>query len=177
MKATDFRLGNLVMVDGEVRTVLSLESNPDLVNVNVERTGWVRVTIPKHCEGIPLTEEWLLKFGFQPMTCILFNWETEYIMSPKKLPWSIGVLLGDYPEDNPNCGVVSILQPNDEAVGSIPDDLYDKEEWTDEDRERVLNYKVTVPKWRQPIAFYFKYVHQLQNLYWCLCGEELDIKL
>lgn len=23
---------------------------------------------------------------------------------------------------------------------------------------------------------HFEYVHQLQNLYWCLCGEELEIK-
>lgn len=24
---------------------------------------------------------------------------------------------------------------------------------------------------------HFQYLHQLQNLYWCLCGEELDINL
>jgi len=26
-------------------------------------------------------------------------------------------------------------------------------------------------------AYNMKYVHQLQNLYWCLCGEELEINL
>jgi hypothetical protein len=28
-----------------------------------------------------------------------------------------------------------------------------------------------------PICNPFRYVHQLQNLYWCLVGEELEIKL
>lgn len=164
MKANELRIGNLLNNDGVVVTI-DARSIFDIWNDE----GL------KNYKPIPLTEEWLIRFGFQPMTCISFNWETEYIISPKKLPLSIGVLLGDYQEDNPNCGVVSMLQPNDEVVGSIPDDLYNKEEWTDEDRERALDYKVTVPKWRQPIAYHFKYVHQLQNVYFALTGSELKL--
>lgn len=28
-----------------------------------------------------------------------------------------------------------------------------------------------------PILIHIKYLHQLQNLYWCLCGEELEINI
>ena len=54
MEAKDLRIGNLVFIGKEVN-VLELVDFVDIYENN---------TI-KHFEPIPLTEEWLLKFGFE----------------------------------------------------------------------------------------------------------------
>ena len=63
MKASELRLGNWVEQpnDGVTRVTAVLND----LQIKTE-TGYV----DKYCRPIPLTEEWLLKFGFE-------TWETE----------------------------------------------------------------------------------------------------
>jgi len=160
MRANELRIGNWVNdFAGEPHQVIRLSKDKIVLET-----------------PIPLAEEWLLKFGFEKMKCITFEWKTEWIIQPRGYGWEIGVLLGDYPETNPNCGCVSILHSKDKQIPGVPPDLYDKENWTKEDIKRANNYTVTFEKFRKPIAYYIKYVHQLQNLYFALTGEELIIK-
>lgn len=167
MKATELRLGNYVMnLEGEISKITGI-SDP------IISTEKMSGDIDAWTDPIPLTEEWLLKFGFEKMSCITFDHENEWVKNPKKYGWEIAVLLGDYPKTNPNCGCVSILNSEDKQISATPPDLYEKEHWTKEDEIRAENYTETLEKWRQPIAYYIKYVHQLQNLYFALTGEEL----
>lgn len=76
-------------------------------------------------EPIPLTEEWLLKFGFENIGGYLWNCRE----------------LGENRFINNPYGITHF-----EIKGH-----YEKK--------------------------HIQYVHQLQNLYWCLCGKELEINL
>lgn len=81
-------------------------------------------------EGIPLTEEWLLKFGFEKthlFDTVLYISNTNFHISFNN----------------------SIYQ---------------------------LNYKENPKSQWLPVCKDLKYIHQLQNLYFTLTGEELTIK-
>ena len=118
MKATEFRVGNWIHEFGIPKQVTPLM----IVGLSqIERAGKICIDLTP----IPLTEEWLLKFGFESN-----EWK-QYLKFP------IFVNMG-------NRDIVSILASNDGSY--IPS---------------------------QKPCFY---VHQLQNLYWCLCGNELNLK-
>lgn len=81
-------------------------------------------------EPIPLTEEWLIKFGFKYMDA--FGWIKDFItMDGTVAHYSFDLWRGTY--SIKNCDLTEVPQE-------------------------------------------IKYVHELQNLYYCLCGEELTIK-
>ena len=54
MKASELRLGNLVKIGGEINQLELC----DFVDIHEHKTIW-------QYEPIPITEEWLLKFGFE----------------------------------------------------------------------------------------------------------------
>jgi len=176
MKATELRIGNYVWDDysGEMIVSAILESSAVYLRKTIKLPSGEYLI--QNIEPIPITEEWLLKLGFEKTKCISFNWQNEWIINSGEYGWEIGVLLGDFPEDNPNCGCVSVLQSKNIKIPGVPKDLYDKNNWTKEDEIRASKHKITAKKWRQPIAYYIKYVHQLQNLYFALTGNELTIK-
>jgi hypothetical protein len=62
MKANELRIGNKIIFseDGTIFTVGSIEEKGFMVQ-NEEETAWIE---SEEFEPIPLTEEWLLKFGF-----------------------------------------------------------------------------------------------------------------
>jgi hypothetical protein len=106
--------------------------------------GWSVMVESKHKEeidfysefyGIPLSEEWLLKFGF--------------VKSQSKWGWEYFLVRNDYE-------VYFII-----------------EHWTDtEEGSQWKNHwfnKYTIK------PFNLKYIHQLQNLYFGLTGEELSL--
>jgi hypothetical protein len=119
MKANELRIGNLVLSKG--------------VPVQIEEIMWETV---RHCFGefpidyvepIPLTEKWLLKFGFYETT-------KEHYVS----------------------GLYTLNKP---------DGFYINKEtmcYCDIDYEGTTNDRIKI-----------QYVHQLQNLYFALTGEEL----
>ena len=102
-------------------------------------------TNASHYQPIPLTEEWLLKFGFKES---IHNWfglkyftECEEHVEEMKIEYNI---------------VSNRLA------------IYDAIEETD--MVNILSYPIYTAKKIQ-------YVHQLQNLYFALTGEELTSKL
>jgi len=124
MKAEELRLGNLVsnMNPRHNDSILTIESIGDNHEVNV----FYRKYLLSELEPIPLTEEWLLKFGFEFHT-------------------------------NANCQ--NFYYAKDAFICIRADEDF---EWF-----RYYNGD-----------FYheLKYVHQLQNLYFALTGEELTLK-
>ena len=73
MKATDLRIGNWVLIPTSMDGII-IPSFPKKVK-GIGIFGGIDFTEPEypenhivpavHCAGIPLTEEWLLKFGFK----------------------------------------------------------------------------------------------------------------
>ena len=125
MKATELRIGNLVYAD---TGMLCLDTHTVLAQDIVDIQSHESVI----AKPIPLTEEWLLKFGFV------------------KLP----------------TGEFKITHPND-MFDYILDELGG--EWhtaIDQDQEGLEWYA---------FSWGIKYVHQLQNLYFALTGNELTI--
>ena len=133
MKAQELRIGNLlnhfwidkdgtphnvIRITGIMKQFIILDDNrlPEYLNLH-----------ENECEPIPLTEEWLVKFGFekskQPNGTIFYGQRSVFFRITK--------------------------HPN-------RDDIF-----------HLFGYEFTVV---------LEYVHQLQNLYFALTGEELTIK-
>jgi hypothetical protein len=122
MKANELRIGNKIIFseDGTIFTVGSIEEKGFMVQ-NEEETTWIE---SEEFEPIPLTEEWLLKFGFEKINNDVFR----IIQNDNfKSPFSIAF-------DN---------------INNL--------------------FKIAF----QGYWYHCKHVHQLQNLYFALTGEEL----
>lgn len=122
MKVTrnELRLGNLLDFEGEVCIVREIDSSGAVVLFNNNEEDWIDLF---QFSGIPLTEEWLLKFGFEEAKNIIPIY---------------------------NLGLISIYLESD----SYPEGMVYFNSWC------IIKKKP-------------KYVHQLQNLYFALTGEEL----
>lgn len=125
MEANELRIGNFVLFsnDGTIFTVGSIEEKGFTVQ-NEEETTWIE---SEEFEPIPLTEEWLLKFGFK-LNMNWFNWNA-----------AIG----------------------ENEIG---------------DFKLALRYTDDFGWFYQSRCTPLKYVHQLQNLYFAITGEELIYK-
>jgi hypothetical protein len=122
MKATELRIGNWVYSDGQEKQVVGLIGNQIMVvkTVNgVKNDNDVK-------DPIPLTEEILLKCGF------------EFISSQQ---------------------------------GQI---YYHKDGWIVLQSYGKWHYS---PSLSNTVGKSIDYLHQLQNLYWSLCNEELNVEL
>lgn len=122
MNATEVRLGNWINKKyKDYGTDQFYWSNAQVISNDIEG-----ITVyPDNYKAIPLTEEWLVKMGF---------------------------------DGNPNNGYVK----NFIELGYIVQDEYFEFEYF---RQGISSLIVQV-----------KYVHQLQNLYFALTGQELTIK-
>lgn len=122
MKATELRIGNLIQFrDGSIETVSELLNTGLIQKINdMYDTDYSQ---------IPLTEEWLVKFGF--------------------------AYKGDKYESMSLCFIRNGASKKDwfNVYSHIDGDFYSK-------------YPITT----------VTFVHQLQNLYYALTGEELTIK-
>lgn len=117
MKANELRIGNYINGGGCPRIVISIEKD-GCISEPIDNST---VDFSKGIEPIPLTEEWLVKFG-----------------------WELTPLNASFKRYNRKSGFMII-------------EVYDDNKF-----------------WAEYI--YVKYVHQLQNLYFSLTGEELEIK-
>lgn len=124
MKANELRIGNSVHFSGEVIRV-------ELIDTCEVWFGERQEADLDECSGIPLTEEWLLKFGFEKNDNKSFSDAFLFIM--------VG---GSKLHINPDNGVVWIVRDGN-----------------------IFNNPQLI-----------RFVHQLQNLYFALTGEELEIK-
>lgn len=125
MKASELRIGNIVMaIYNDKEKVVEVESIADW-GINVEYYGYGAEHELEKIHGIQLTEEWLLKFGFE---------ESPVFVS----------------------GLWLIMEA-DLSFRFVKNYI---ELW---DLEKIK-------------TFYDMKVHQLQNLYFALTGEELTLK-
>ena len=120
MKATELRIGNLIFQLGQITTI---------ENISRSINDWERVNNKRlfDCTPIPITEEWLLKFGFT-------------------------------------------LYPS----GSYCIDLFNTDNYLAFDIKYNKGF-VYLNIETESIKIDCHYVHQLQNLYFALTGEELTI--
>jgi hypothetical protein len=143
MKANELRMGNYV----------SRESSDYPQRVDGIKTYRIWMTcigsscdlsdVIQNIKPIPLTEEWLLKFGFE---------KPVYINVGLRFKWIKGKF-----------GLVQIFW-KDTDIDSNEDFAL----WKTPSGELNCYAHGEVPK--------IKYVHQLQNLYHALTGEELELK-
>lgn len=137
MKANELRIGNYVY-GKEIETVKA---------IGIEEYIWFdykRNLLVEHCQPIPITEEWLEKFGFKA-------WDDKK---------TIYTLERDIDKYNNAC-FRSWLQLDKLVFDYIQNEIHPTESIFDD---------------KNIIRLGIKYVHQLQNLYFALTGEELIIK-
>lgn len=136
LQAKDFRIGNFVEYDNRVFEIDSISN--DFPTLNSIEFG-VGVVDWNNLQPIPLTENWLLDFGFE-------------------------VKNFDYTTPISECKVVTLtLIPHDEQHSSLTVCVTQKDEDFFEVNENVILSDIS-------------FVHQLQNLFFALSGEELQIK-
>lgn len=128
MEVQELRIGNLVNHEQTTHVIKSIGGSR-------VSSVWIRGTDNdvynssiKHIKPIPLTEEWLVSFGFRRKEKIVN--EDVYVKGS----------LGIFPDYN-----------------------------------IVVYYVETCKDGSHTIPITLKYVHQLQNLFFCLCGEELTL--
>ena len=121
MKANELRLGNYVIEDKKISRITGID---DETRISTD-LGFFPYTFIEEINPVPLTEEWLEKFGFEKIGT---NYQYKWFLL----------------HGNNKTGTVDFLL-NEPYSGK---------------------YNATV----------LKHVHQLQNLFWCLTGQELTIK-
>ncbi len=131
MEAKDLRIGNYLELLGEIRKVEGIFNLPKRKEMYWIKCEGIIDTKIIHCEPIPLTEEWLLKFGFE--------WEDV--------------------ESKTNGETDKMLFKDILLMKRHHNDLW-----------AACPYGYLISPHRT------LYVHQLQNLYFALTGEELTIK-
>lgn len=129
IKSNELRIGNLIEHKAIMCEVLSIDNEWLQIDNDQLNTKII------DCKPIPLTEEWLFKFGFEI----------------------------DESNDNKKTKTLSTQVSNTESLYFDENEWYISHDWNNN------NFKNTF--WNQP-----KYVHQLQNIYFALTGEELIIK-
>ena len=143
MEAKELRIGNYVyysiedsMEDDRIELVEVDNINHYGINeIDDFNGGDYSIREEDYLRGIPLTEEWLIKFGF-----------FEESLSQFVLKW----------QDNDNCR--SYFVYSDWCTISVNHSYSDAHE-----DDYVVHREI-------------EYVHQLQNLFFALTGEELTIK-
>ena len=74
MKAQELRIGNLVKIEGENHKLYDIFGTGQIGTV---RLGINYMSNIGEIEPIPLTEEWLVKFGFKPLSN---DWQKDGII-------------------------------------------------------------------------------------------------
>ena len=127
MKTNELRINNWVNDEGRFCQITMIQDG----FINFKFDGLLIQSFSDDIDPIPITKEWLIKFGFKS--------ECDYIKE-----W--------YNIDLKDKNTLSInINQNTYCIGSI--------QWSE---------------WTYPSSIY--YVHQVQNLYFALTGEELTIK-
>ena len=135
MKSSDLRIGNFI---------LSKDMPVQIEEIKPETIRYCFGEFPiSYIESIPLTEEWLLKFGCEEIETLHTHWKSDK-----------GFFLNGY---------VIFMEKNLGAIiGEKSNDYF---------CDHSYQYRNGIG-----IIKEIKYLHQLQNLYFALTGEELEIK-
>jgi hypothetical protein len=142
MTASELRIGNY-MLNTKLGGIVHFTSFHGLCNYESK---------PHEYEPIELTEEWLLKFGFELNKSVQNNGAFQYIYKTyeKKITEDLSFSYAY---------VTEIYKGKGQNYNSLAFGQYYFDNWNASDKLH-LNYEL-------------KYVHQLQNLYFALTGEEL----
>lgn len=127
MEAKELRIGNFI----------TSKSSSTYWEVNVDDLKHIEDN-PDHYEPIPLTEEWLLKFGFEKS-------DSDYQIQIQK----------------------------DDKKGNTDYWIYVDSGFDNETNKFKVQILCQEGCW---LSLKTEYVHQLQNLYFALTGEELILK-
>ncbi len=146
IQAKDFRIGNIIyMIDG---------FNKDLREHTLDGYDIYELdsseTLDYVCEGIPLTEEWLLKFGFEKEK--ITKWNGNGFDYQPKHSWT---------ERTPYSHKNNVE--------------YRIEKWTYDNGLTFENQDSFV--FHDDTLIKCDFVHQLQNLYFALTNQELKLKI
>ena len=128
IKANELRIGNY-LIDSNSRLCVVDTLSKDIIDCGIFAVHDCITTFP--IQPIPLTEEWLLKFGFEKA-----KQDNENFLQ-LKLKARIFIRFIDY-----DCNNLDIFQDG-----------------------KILSFQSGI----------IKHVHQLQNLYFALTGEELNL--
>jgi hypothetical protein len=141
MKATELHIGNLIYIIGDgiqdpERMICKVDGIHAVTNdryvVYVEEDGQEEMEGNDFIQPIPLTEEWLIKFGFKNKETFGFNYYYKYFKQT----------------DTKGCE-----QQSNFALGRKGTEVFINNVW----------------------ICGIEYVHNLQNLYFALTGQELEI--
>lgn len=117
-----------------------------------------------------ITKEKLLEYGFYKASYSSFpTWQVkDNVYRLKHEDYHYGELqfvLGDYKQDNPNCGILCLFRPY-EKVKAFPPYLYTKpeEEWNEQDRKNIDEYYIECPQEEIPFASGIWYWEHLESL-------------
>ena len=147
MKTSELRIGNLINgiyydfvnedeyeeIEKEtICTVATLDST-DMCDYRIYVESEADIETFSDFQPIPLTEEWLIKFGFEKLNTKM----SDCFVFQKGL-WRV----------------------------AIKDDIEQNNAWV------LWHERISPPTW---CLSRFEYVHQLQNLYFALTGEELKL--
>lgn len=146
MEAKELRIGNYVTSTYDLNELITVDTisnfgiNDDIVNGYEAEFDFIK-TSEWHIKPIPLTEEWLIKFGLKDtghngIHILKLNEDTQ-----------LRITLN-------NGGTTAMVHPTKEGLIST---------------DSILSGNVIIP-------MHCEYVHQLQNLFYSLSGEELTIK-
>lgn len=133
MKASELRIGNLVYVTDNLTNLIFKEITPINIHNLMHLTGWDKSPVDIEFEPIPLTEEFLLKFGFVNID----KGDNDFIT---------------YTDSEHNYYLQIDVRRKDGKYLILDNSFYDLRAFSMVDIE---------------------YVHQLQNLYFALTGNEL----
>jgi hypothetical protein len=111
MKANEFRIGNLVVVNDIIYKVLGIDEDSLMVEPTIDFEHLISMERTNRFQPIQLTEEWVLKFGFKEIKRYSHDFE-EIIYSKSiivgsenhceglliSMPFKVG-FIGDYLSD------------------------------------------------------------------------------
>ncbi len=167
IKPQELRIGNYVLGDTGILNIVTAEG---IYNYSKVEPCW---------SGIPLTEEWLLRFGWKKSGNKYFNQEYFISIGNDKAIFDDEFYYQEY--------FISI--GNDKAIFddefyyqeyfiSIGNDkaIFDDEFYYQEYFISIGNDKAIFDDEFYGVKRGIRYVHQLQNLYFALTGGELQLK-
>lgn len=149
MKENELRINNYVLIHGNIEKVTGI-SNAG--HINYEDSGFANLD-KGYVEPIPLTKEWLIKFGFEKDEESV-RWMKEYNFTDYSF-----VLKGSTPISK----YFRVYHETDK----------NKQKGIDIRGVEMGEFSVYANQWWTQSV---KYIHQLQNLYFALTGEELILK-
>jgi hypothetical protein len=169
MKASELRIGNLIIQGGidydSAGNKIGDQEGDEIIIVNSAVVFDIENDSVGYY-GIPLTEDWLKKLGFIQSTGK--HNDHHWAIRHYKNKGDVGYneyhfqLKEELSELLPMCGAMGIYY---KAENDIPFPS-----------SKNINRTMNLEEALYNFAFHIKYVHQLQNLYSALTGEELDMK-